>query len=1280
MQPVASRQLGRAHNTSPFMIGCYGSGGGASFVTVERTDSCHHTFGPGKPDIVLNKWTMGLLRLLGSWGWAVLSLLLLQGGPSSLSQPPPSCPVPCQCQRGPQVDCSSRGLSSSSPLHLPPAVTSLDLSNNNLTAVPPRGPRRTPLYGLTTLLLGHNRIASLSLCVRRPLPGSWQPCRSWAPRLKLLSLEKNRLHMIPQGLGGSLFLQVLHLSHNHIHALRQQDLHGCTQLKELHLQHNLISSIHPLAFRDLHHLQILNLSFNSLGTIATAAYLSVRNLNAQVDIRGNHWNCNCDLRTLKRWMGFDSDRQGLPWPVVCEEPSHLAGRDLLQLDDMELTCDITDPPPGSYEEVSTTPGAKVLLPCGVQQQEPADIYWWTPHGVAHSTNSHGSLLIHSIQADDEGLYACISWANELAFSLFDVHIHRDMTSTERKTREVHSSPRQAEKTHSEFVLAICLSVFITFLFAFILGALARPLLNTFWQWMCGKRQSEGAPKEWDNEGFCAEEGEDQERRRGMHEGEGTSGGRRPTDEPQYVAVYANYTNQCHPGPTEVIGDDRNDAEQTYENVFALRSKKAELSSEDEDLPSNKDCASPGVVRDCENRGDDHLYEPASLLTSNVYITEGSCKGAQYSHRHETYSGPKPDSFPHSAFKGELEADWAENTVKLQGDEVRPSRQLSAASVIAHLPVPLNFSIEGHEQTGFSPGQFTDLQDPNFDPDLWNDSGDSFEFSDSFQEASLRTSPQALSETSPTAQPNADPWTPSADESKESHDLTEERDDRFNPMLCCKDPFIQDSHKFETDSVVQPQQDSQTSGSWREFHETSSSSSINEDEQTSDLRDEAAGFTHSSRFTDDSEGNPAAQPKMDAAVLRSAEPKESHDFTEEDNEDFNCKMSFKDPFIQHPRTLKTDSAVQPQQHPQTSDRLKDFHEFSSNSSVEEYEPQNFMRSQLGDKLTGCSLCSGLTTEEFTSETAGQNATLKNQLDGDADYSPRSKHPAWAPFDDAAVQSGRHWAEEMGETIQWELASGSTSGKGTPDGDHPESSESYSSEELEPVALSKLGAVSNGAPNSEDGQWKPEEPSQQKIPLSSPVLTKSSDIRDSEEVNLDLPVKLRRSSSFDQNLIATDKTQEQAVVTPSSSPSLEDSLWFSKMSPQLTPQEEVLLFDSKMMEVFVPFAHCSSAPDVDKGGSESQCLSCTSTDHPSSWRSGTQLHMKPLEPAEMTVFAKGTPGEYLPREARTDDPHDIPGLSQSPSDATYHNDSLEDSHLIFLPSGTNFDAGRNKASEA
>ncbi|KAJ8333244.1 hypothetical protein SKAU_G00421400 [Synaphobranchus kaupii] len=372
----------------------------------------------------------------------------------------PSCPSSCLCQGGSLINCSSVG-PTLLPLHFPVSVTILDLSRNGLSSLPFR-PYRTPLPHLTHLHLGHNQLTHLSLCEAPPREAGL--CETWAPTLELLSAERNQLQHIPEGVCGSTFLHVLSLSHNRISILRDQDLQGCAHLRELHLQHNLITALTPLAFRQMHKLRILDLSFNTLSTFPMLAYLSLRSLNTQVEVSSNPWKCDCRLQALRRWMGVARDSP--PWQVVCEEPPGVAGRDLLHLDDTDLTCNTPEEGVGLHQEVTVHLGAEILLPCWVSDQDLSRAFWWTPNGsVRQASAEHGGgLLIPGVRERDQGLYMCVSGATQEPAVMFTVHVRGG----------AEPALRGGDRTRADLTLAVCLSVFLTFIAAFALGTGHRP--------------------------------------------------------------------------------------------------------------------------------------------------------------------------------------------------------------------------------------------------------------------------------------------------------------------------------------------------------------------------------------------------------------------------------------------------------------------------------------------------------------------------------------------------------------------------------------------------------------------------------------------------------------------------------------------------------------------------------------------------------------------------------------------------------------------------------------
>lgn len=135
-------------------------------------------------------------------------VLLLASLGHHCGSPLPTCTDPCTCQMAPLLNCSSSGLSLV-PQPIRDSVTKLDLSHNLLDNVALDRPHRI----LRAVWLGNNSITRLSLCIERNLggrhargrplrrmrPWSRRGCVSWAPNLRLLSVERNWLEQLPEG-------------------------------------------------------------------------------------------------------------------------------------------------------------------------------------------------------------------------------------------------------------------------------------------------------------------------------------------------------------------------------------------------------------------------------------------------------------------------------------------------------------------------------------------------------------------------------------------------------------------------------------------------------------------------------------------------------------------------------------------------------------------------------------------------------------------------------------------------------------------------------------------------------------------------------------------------------------------------------------------------------------------------------------------------------------------------------------------------------------------------
>lgn len=112
--------------------------------------------------------------------------------------------------------------------------------------------------------------------------------------------------------------------------------------------------------------QVLDLSFNMLTSLHPLIYLSLRNIGADVRLGGNRWQCDCSMRSLRRWLAYDSSRGLQSWSMVCASPSILSGRDLLQLEEDDLNCFGTEKGPELHQDVTVYSGSEILLSCSTQ--------------------------------------------------------------------------------------------------------------------------------------------------------------------------------------------------------------------------------------------------------------------------------------------------------------------------------------------------------------------------------------------------------------------------------------------------------------------------------------------------------------------------------------------------------------------------------------------------------------------------------------------------------------------------------------------------------------------------------------------------------------------------------------------------------------------------------------------------------------------------------------------------------------------------------------------------
>ncbi|KAL4646961.1 hypothetical protein GN956_G7706, partial [Arapaima gigas] len=301
---------------------------------------------------------------------------------------------------------------------------------------------------------GHSRVAEIGgvafvgfAALRDFEPNSAQlDRRRWSMR-RGHKRPCKRFTAIPGGNTLLLTAVVQHLSlvENHISWVGAASLHGNGTLWQLHPEHKHISGVPAEAHGGLWSLKTLNLSTNFLETIPTPA------IQHPVHLHGNPWRCDCKQPEQGEW---------------CQSV-------LLQACRVPLGFS----PPVT---VRLPEGGALTLPCPGQL-----LYWQTPFGRWQKSDiqdSHtpvgvlgnGSLRVSLLSSHHAGLYYCL---------LQDSEDHRILSYRLAPIVQARSRKRRGAQGHgdavpqNQFEVAVAVSVVITFVAGFSLGALSRSFLE-----------------------------------------------------------------------------------------------------------------------------------------------------------------------------------------------------------------------------------------------------------------------------------------------------------------------------------------------------------------------------------------------------------------------------------------------------------------------------------------------------------------------------------------------------------------------------------------------------------------------------------------------------------------------------------------------------------------------------------------------------------------------------------------------------------------------------------
>ncbi|KAM6071504.1 leucine-rich repeat-containing protein 66 [Theristicus caerulescens] len=383
----------------------------------------------------------------------------------------------------------------------------LNLSNNLISELSLNTFRNLPV--LETLNLNGNAIHTLTLDVPTPAHGSkkyGKGCRL-LPALKVLSLERNNLNTVPRGLGLLQSLQTVCLSSNAIQQIELKDFQNCSQLKEIDLQNNKITKIHPDAFRDLNKLQVVDLRENALTTPLPQILISLNFFQLEVGLSNNAWIFSCRLNAFKHLFHFLFDSTRKKWSISYNKSANTSQKPLLYLSSFHLNCSDSV----LLKRAVIPAGKTLVLNCDLDSTRGNGVSWWTPKGRISKDNSlphmtldkMNNLAIHNAEKTAEGLYLCIFNTTKKKYLIYNIQVkERVSTFLVRKARDTTTVFRQG-RTEQDLTLAVCLSVLITFVCAFCLGAFARPYLVSLWRLMRRNKNS-GSEHTYSNQAFSDE--------------------------------------------------------------------------------------------------------------------------------------------------------------------------------------------------------------------------------------------------------------------------------------------------------------------------------------------------------------------------------------------------------------------------------------------------------------------------------------------------------------------------------------------------------------------------------------------------------------------------------------------------------------------------------------------------------------------------------------------------------------------------------------------------------
>lgn len=330
---------------------------------------CHtvtsYRYSPKEVSSISLMWSLlcvlSVLLVTSNVGSALVTDLAMPSniGPS-LCPLVPSCS--CKWSNGKQgANCERRKLITI-PSQLPPDTQILEFNGNNLNTLPHHVFQNKHLTNLQKIYLSECRITFID-----------DEAFAHLTNLIELDLSHNHIQQVPskalESLSGSL--RKLSLAYNPIQVIDSAAFNRLSKLNTLDLSNCNLNQLKPSAFEGLNDLRELKLHDNKLSQLPMSVMNDLRDYLI-IDLYGNQWHCDCELRQAIDWMTRHRVQQSII--PTCQTPPRRKDIRWFTIKPEDFMC-----PPviiSEQNELVVGAGSNVTIACSVRGSPPLTFTWY----------------------------------------------------------------------------------------------------------------------------------------------------------------------------------------------------------------------------------------------------------------------------------------------------------------------------------------------------------------------------------------------------------------------------------------------------------------------------------------------------------------------------------------------------------------------------------------------------------------------------------------------------------------------------------------------------------------------------------------------------------------------------------------------------------------------------------------------------------------------------------------------------------------------------------------